>query len=195
LCRAWRSRRTKTVVQFNREQTISVAVLCLLLLVCGFAMGLSLQARSNAAYELSERREALSHLAARARSAADARARTTTTAPAAAFLDAGTAGLAAAQLQTYLSQVAAGQQAILISYGVEPARREDSPDAIRVQVTLEVSQKSVQRLVYQLESATPYVFVDSLAVQTPSTTGQRGAQDPKLRLTLSLRALWRRGSA
>ena len=195
MCRAWRSRRTKTVVQFNREQTISIAALCLLLLVCVFAVGLSLQVRSNAAYELSERGETLSHLAARARSGADARARTTTTAPAAAFLDAGTTGLAAAQLQSYLSQVAARQQAILISYGVEPARREDSPDSIRVQVTLEVSQKSVQGLLYQLESGTPYVFVDSLAVQLPSTTGQRGAEDPKLRLTLSLRALWRRGSA
>ena len=195
MCRAWRSRRTKTVVQFNREQTISIGALCLLLLVCVFAVGLSLQVRSNAAYELSERGETLSHLAARARSGADARARTITVAPAAAFLDAGTAGLAAAQLQSYLSQVAARQQAILISYGVEPARREDSPDAIRVQVTLEVSQKSVQGLLYQLESATPYVFVDSLAVQTPSTAGQRGAEDPKLRLTLSLRALWRRGSA
>jgi general secretion pathway protein M len=182
-------------VQVNREQTISIAVLCLLLLVCVFAVGLSLQVRSNAAHELSERSETLSHLAARARSGTDARARTTTAAPAAAFLDAGTAGLAAAQLQTYLSQVAANQQAILISYGVEPARREDSPDSIRVQATLEVSQKSVQRLLYQLESGTPYVFVDSLAVQPPSSTGQRGAQDPNLRLTLNLRALWRRGSA
>jgi general secretion pathway protein M len=184
------------VVQFNREQTISIAVLCVLLLVCAFAVGLSLQARSNAANELSERRETLSQLAARARSAADARARTITAAPAAAYLDAGTAGLAAAQLQAYLSQVAAGQQAIVISYGVEPARREDSPDAIRLQATLEVNQKSVQGLLYKLESGTPYVFVDSLAVQIPSTTDQRGAQeDPKLRLTLNLRALWRRGSA
>ena len=182
-------------MQFNREQTISVAVLCLLLLVCAFAVGLSLQGRSDAAYELAERREALSQLAARARAGADARARTTTAAPAAAFLDAGTAGLAAAQLQSYLSQVAASQQAIVISYGVEAARREDSSDSIRVQATLEVSQKSVQGLLYQLESATPYVFVDSLAVQTPSTTGGRGAQDANLRLTLSLRALWRRGSA
>ena len=182
-------------MQFNREQTISVAVLCLLLLVCAFAAGLSLQGRSEAAYELAERREALSHLAARARAGADARARTTTAAPAAAFLDAGTAGLAAAQLQSYLSQVAASQQAIVISYGVEPARREDSSDSIRVQATLEVSQRSVQGLLYQLESATPYVFVDSLAVQTPSTTGGRGTQDANLRLTLSLRALWRRGSA
>ena len=181
-------------MQFNREQTISVAVLCLLLLVCIFAVGWSLQGRSDAAYELAERREALSHLAARARVGTDARARTTTAAPAAAFLDAGTAGLAAAQLQSYLSQVAASQQAIVISYGVEPARREDSSDSIRVQATLEVSQKSVQGLLYQLESATPYVFVDSLAVQT-SSSGQRGAPDPNLRLTLSLRALWRRGSA
>ena len=184
------------MVQFNREQTISIAVLCLLLLVGTFAVGSALQVRSNAAYELSELRETLSQLTARARSAADARARTTTAAPAAAYLDAGTTGLAAAQLQAYLSQVAAAQQAIVISYGVEPARREDSPDAIRVQATLEVNQKSVQGLLYQLESGTPYVFVDSLAVQTPSTTDQRGAQeDPKLRLTLNLRALWRRGSA
>ena len=102
------------MVQFNREQTISIAVLCVLLLVCAFAVGLSLQARSNATNELSERRETLSQLAARARSAADARARTITAAPAAAYLDAGTAGLAAAQLQAYLSQVAAGQQAIVI---------------------------------------------------------------------------------
>jgi hypothetical protein len=182
-------------VQFNREQTISVAVLCLLLLVCAFAVCLSLQGRSDAAYKLSERREALSQLAARARAGANARARTTTAAPAAAFLDAGTAGLAAAQLQSYLSRVAATQQAIVSSYGVEPARREDSSDSIRVQATLEVSQKSVQGLLYQLESAMPYVFVDSLAVQTPSTTGQHSAQDPILRLTLSLRALWRRGSA
>jgi hypothetical protein len=182
-------------VQFNREQIISVAALCLLLLVCAFAVGLSLQVRSDASYELTERRDALSHLAARAHSGTDARARTTTAAPAAAFLDAATAGLAAAQLQAYLSQVAESQQAILISCGVEPAHREDPPDSIRVQATLDVGQKSLQELLYHLESQTPYVFVDVLAVQPPSTAVQRAAQDPTLRLTLSLRALWRRGSA
>ena len=68
-------------------------------------------------------------------------------------------------------------------------------NSIRVQATLDVGQKSLQELLYQLESQTPYVFVDLLAVQPPSTAGQRAAQDPTLRLTLSLRALWRRGSA
>ena len=179
------------MVQFNREQTISIAVLCVLLLVCAFAVGLSLQVRSNAAYELSERRETLSQLAARARSGADTRARTTTAAPAAAYVAAGTVGLAAAQLQAYLSQVAAGQQANVISYGAEPVRREDSPDLIRVAATLDLGQSSVQGLLYQLESRTPYVFVDSLTVQ-PVASGQRAAENPTLRLTLSLRALWRK---
>src|SRR5262249_56247053 len=105
-------------------------------------------------------------------------------------------GLGGGRVEGCLWEGAGGSEAIVIWYGVEPARREDSPDAIRVQATLEVSQKSVQGLLYQLESGTPYVFVDSLAVQIPSTTEKRGAQeDPKLRLTLNLRALWRRGSA
>ena len=42
------------------------------------------------------------------------------------------------------------------------------PNSIRVQATLDVAQKSLQGLLYQLESRTPYVFVDSLAVQIPS---------------------------
>jgi general secretion pathway protein M len=181
-------------VQFNREQIISIGALCILLLACIFAVGWSLQARSEANDELTERREALSHLEARARSGAQTHAQMKSEAPAAAFLDGPTAGLAAAQLQAYLSQVAASQQAILISYGVEPTRREDSPDSVRVQATLDVGQMALQSLLYQLESRTPYVFVDALALQPPSTAEQRAAQAPILRLTMSLRALWRRGS-
>jgi general secretion pathway protein M len=183
------------VAQFNREQLISIGALGLAFLVCAFIVIMSLQARLDASRELAERRDALSHLEARARSAPDARAKTTpTAAPAAAFLDAPTAGLAAAQLQAYLSQVANGQRANLISYGIEPVRREDPPDSIRVAATLDVvDQNSLQGLVYQLESRTPYVFVDSLTAQPVSTSGQRAAENPTLRLTLSLRALWRRG--
>jgi hypothetical protein len=181
------------VVQFNREQIISVGAVGLVFLVCAFTVLMSLQARFGAGRELAEHRHALSQLEARARSAPRAPAKTTTTAaPAAAFLDAPTAGLAAAQLQAYLSQVAAGQQANLISYGVEPGRREDAPDSIRVAATLDVAQNALQGLLYQLESRTPYVFVDSLTVQPTGTSGQRVAENPTLRLTLGLRALWRR---
>jgi general secretion pathway protein M len=180
-------------VQFDREQIISIGALCLLLLVCILAVGLSLHERSDADDELTERREALSHLEARARSGTEAHAGMKAVAPAAAFLDGPTAGLATAQLQAYLSQVVASERATLISYGVEPTRHEDSPDSIRVQATLDVGQMALQRLLYQLESRTPYVFVGALALQPPSTAQQGAAQDPVLRLTMSLRALWRRG--
>jgi hypothetical protein len=180
-------------VRLNREQMICVGALALLLLACALAVGSSLQARSDAVHELAERRDALTHLLARARSGTEARRRTVTTAPAAAFLDASTSGLAAAQLQAYLSQVAANQSAILISYGVDQSHREDSPDSLRVQANLDVSQKAIQGLLYQLESQTPYVFVDAMSVQPVGTAALGAAQDATLRITLSLRAFWRRG--
>jgi general secretion pathway protein M len=178
-------------VQVNREQMICVGALCLLLLTCFFAMTLSLQARSSAVNGLTERREVFSRLEARARSGI-APDRKTSAAPAAAFLEAPSAGIAAAQLQTYLSQMASSQRATLISYGAEPTKREDSPDSVRAQVTLDIAQTALQGLLYALESRTPYVFIDSLTLQPPTT--QRAAADPILRLTLSLHAFWGRGS-
>jgi general secretion pathway protein M len=179
-------------VQINREQMICVGALGVLLLTCLVSLTLSLQARSSAVNELTERREVFSRLEARARSGINASARKPGAAPAAASLEAPSAGIAAAQLQTYLSQLASGQRATLVSYGSEPARREDSADFVRAQVTLDIAQTALQGLLYALESQTPYVFVDSVTLQPPTT--QRAVADPTLRLTLSLHALWRRGS-
>ena len=180
-------------MQLNREQMISIGALISLLLVCVIGVAAALQVRSDAVQELTERRDIVLRLGARSPSGDRGGGRTK--APSAAFLEAPTAGLATAQLQVYLSQVTSSQNAILISYGVEPARRDDPPDSIRVQATLDVGQKALQGLLYQLESGTPYVFVDLLAVQPASTAGQGAAGDPTLRLMLNLRALWQRGSA
>jgi general secretion pathway protein M len=182
-------------VQLNREQMISVGVLCALLLMCAFAVGSSLQTRSEAANELAQRREVLANLQARLRTGPNGGLRSAASAPAAAFLEAGTSGLAAAQLQAHLLQAAAAHNATMISYGVEPARREDSPDLLRVQVTLDVSQKALQGLLYQLEIRTPYVFVELMTVQPGGTAALRTSEDPALRLTLGLRAFWRKGTA
>jgi general secretion pathway protein M len=180
-------------MHINREQMICVGALGLLLLTCFLALTLSLQARSEAVNELTQRREVFSRLEARARSGINGAGARTTAAPAAALLQAASAGIAAAQLQSYLSQIAGTQRATLISYGAEPARREDSPDSIRIQATLDIPQTALQGLLYALESRTPYVFIDALALQLSSK--QRAASDPMLRLTLSLHALWRRGPA
>jgi general secretion pathway protein M len=182
------------MIKLDREQIVSVGALAALLLVCSGLMGLALQMRSGAAQELAERREVLSRLEVRAKARSDARAQPGS-APAAAFLDAPTQGLAVAALQAHLVQMADIHHAVLVSSGVEPARREDSSDSIRLQATLEMSLRAMQGFLYQLESGTPYVFVEQLAVQLAGTASQRAVEDPLLRVTLGLRANWRRGAA
>jgi hypothetical protein len=179
------------VLRLDREQAVSVVVLALLLLACLFAAGLSVQMRSDAGRELTERRELLSRLQTKMR--ADT-GRSNVVAPPAAFLDAPTQGIASAKLQAYLAQLAELQHAGLMSSGGEAAKRDEAPDTIRLQATLEMNLKALRAMLYQLESGTPYVFVDALTVQPASATAGRVIEDPLLRATLSLRAFWRRGT-
>jgi hypothetical protein len=182
------------VIKLDREQIISVGALAALLLVCTGTMGLSLQARSNAAQEVAERRELLSRLEVRAKARSDARAQPGA-APAAAFLEAATQGLAVAQLQAHLAQTAEIHHSVLVSSGIEPAKRDDPAESIRLQATLEMSLQALQAFIYHLESGTPYVFVEQLSVQLGGTASRRAVEDPLLRVTLGLRAIWRRGAA
>jgi general secretion pathway protein M len=179
-------------VKLDREQAISIAALSLLLLACACAVELSFQARSDAVEEFTERLDALSRLDAK--SGTNKPGRPPVAAPSAAFLDAPTQGLASAQLQAYLAQVAGAQQAGLISSGLDSAKREDTSDTIRLQATLDVGLKALQAMLYQLESGTPYVVVEALTAQPAGATTGRPAEDPLLRVTLSLRAFWRRGT-
>lgn len=181
------------MLKFDREQAIALGALGAVLLGCALAIVVSIGARSSALQELGERQQILSRLQIQAGRQSDARGRLVPgRAPPAAFLDAPTPGLASAQLQTYIARVAAQQQAALMSSAVEPAAGDDAADAIRVQAMLETNLKSLQAMLYRLESGTPYVFVETLAVQ-PSTAAEFGAEDPTLRLTIGVRALWRRG--
>ena len=180
------------MTRLNREQAISVAALVLLLLLCVYVVGLLLQARADAAREASERREMLSRLEAKLQTISN---RPTATAPPTAFLDAATQGLAGAQLQSYLARLASAQNANLVSAGEETVKHDDAPDTIRLQATLDMNLKALRAMLYQLESGTPYVFVDALTIQPVSAGAGRSVEDPLLRTTLSLRAFWQRGSS
>src|SRR5215510_5776563 len=161
----------------NREQTISLAALALLLAVCAALVQYAMQTRADAARELAERQEMVAQLEARAR--ANGPGRSVAAAPAAAFLDAPTQGLAGAQLQAHLAQTASAQQAGLISSGLEATKREDTPDTIRLQATMEVGLSALQAILHRLESGTPYVFVEALTVQPAGgAAAGRPAEDP-----------------
>lgn len=66
---------------------------------------------------------------------------------------------------------------------------------IEVQATVEGQNEALQRLLLALETGTPTVMIDALAMEPAQTEGA-GAGDPrspKLRATLTLNAYWRPG--
>jgi general secretion pathway protein M len=177
------------VLRLDREQTISLAVLLVLMLTCVCVAGLSLQMRFGAGQELAQYRELLSRLESRIRTDKD---RPIAAAPPTAFLTAPTQGIASAQLQAYLAQLADLHHAGLVSSGGETAKRDEASDTIRLQATLDMNLKALRGMLYQLESGTPYVYVDALTLQLANATAGRVIEDPSLRATLSLHAFWRR---
>src|ERR671937_275355 len=94
-----------------------------------------------------------------------------------------------------LAQYASAQQAGIVSSGLEPTKREDTPDTIRLQATIEVGLVPLQAILYRLESGTPYVFVEALTIQPAATAAGRPPEDPLLRATLSVRAFWWRSGS
>jgi len=74
------------------------------------------------------------------------------------------------------------------------APTQEAPDAIRVQATLEISLNALQKLLYEIETGTPYLTVDSLAIQPSSVSVEQESPQASLRVTLTLRGLWRRGA-
>jgi len=179
------------MIRVDREQAVSTALLALLLIACLGTLELSFQLRAQAAQELTERHELLSRLEARIKSQGASSGRTITAAPVAAFVNAATEGIAGAQLQAYLMQVAGDRRASVLSSAIEANRSDDPADSIRLKATLEMDLTALQAVLVRLESGTPYVFVDALAVQLPTgAASQRG--DALLRVSIDLRATWRR---
>jgi general secretion pathway protein M len=181
----------RNMIPQDRETLICVGAFGALFVVCASIVGFSLQARLDAEHQLNSQSELLAQLEAHSRARKDAELRSGGVAPAAAFLAAPTRGLANAQLQAYLQRIADAHQAVLDSSGIEPAVREDKPDTIRIQATLDASLQSLQALLYQLEGGTPYVFVQSLNIELHDDNSQRAVEDPLLRVTLELRSIWR----
>jgi len=178
----------------GREQAINVGALAGLCLLCAAAVAVTLQIRSDTMQALADSRETLARLQAHLPSGAKS-GPTVASAPAAAFLDAPTQGLAVAQLQSYLSQAATRQHAVLISSGMQRADHDDMPDMIRIEASLNTALEPLQAVLYQLETGTPYVFVVQLEVQQQSAqSALHGPREGPMHVRLVLRAPWRRGS-
>jgi general secretion pathway protein M len=178
----------------KRDQIVALAVLAAVALVCIGSLGASLTMRYEASSDNTDKQALLADIEAHMRRDIRLHGRQTMgEAPPAAFLNAPTQGAAGAQLEAYLTQVS-DRRAVLISSAVHAADKEDAPDMIHVEATLDVSAAALQEMLYRLEMGEPYVFVDSLQVRVAGRVAGRDAEDPLLRVTLNLHAIWRHGS-
>jgi general secretion pathway protein M len=179
------------MLALKRDQIIALGVLAAVVLASLGGLGASLATRYAALTDNAEKHEMLANLESHARRDARVQGRRTMgEAPASAFLNAPTQGAAGAQLEAYLTRVT-DQRAVLISSAVHQTDKDDAPDMIRVEATLDVSAATLQDMLYRLEMGEPYVFIDSFQVRVSSRVAGRDAADPLLRVTLNLHAIWR----
>jgi general secretion pathway protein M len=174
----------------SRADARDLAVLGAVLVACLLAILVPYQMRESSLDELADLEAASARLHKVSASGRMQNQASTAEAPAGAFLDAPTLGLAGSQLQTYVTGLVREQNAQLVSVGITPPARDDPPDTIRLEASVNLSLQALQTVLYRLEGGTPYVFVESIAIRPSSA--QRDVDDPLLRVTLNLRALLRR---
>jgi general secretion pathway protein M len=181
------------MMKLDREQTIAVVVLFVIVASCVIAPLFFLKGRSDAAAALADASQMLQRLErGRMHSARKGGIHEQDAAPATAFLDAQTSGLASAQLESYISQLAARQQASLISSGIEQDEHSEAGETVRVRATLDIPYEKLQAFLFQIETGAPYVFIDSMTLQPASETAQPVTSASVMAVSLGVRALWHR---
>jgi general secretion pathway protein M len=104
------------------------------------------------------------------------------------FIEGQTITVAGAALQQRVgSAVAKADGAVLSSQIVI-----DGPQAkdgfVSLTASLEIAQASLQPLLYDLEAGMPYLFIDTLAIQSPQVFGE--AENARMRVVVGLSGQW-----
>ena len=88
-----------------------------------------------------------------------------------------TASMASADLQSKIKQILTDSGAELASLQVLPERTEDPFVRIGVKVRMNSSTSALRSVLYNLETAVPYLFVDYLSVRAVRGVNATGNQD------------------
>jgi general secretion pathway protein M len=110
-----------------------------------------------------------------------------------AAIAAPTETVAASTLQKYVMDRLEGAGGAVLSVQSEPGR-EAGPEGLRqltAQLSFDSSIGSLQRLLFDLETGAPFVFVNSLAAQPATTTTPGTRMGDRLRVTLLVWSYWK----
>jgi general secretion pathway protein M len=103
------------------------------------------------------------------------------------FLEGPTVTVASAALLQRITSAISRVGGSVVSSEVAPQGVHSKDGYVRVIVTCEIEQSVLQDLLYDFEAGKPFLFVDQLVVQTPSTATEGG----RMRVLLGLSGLWR----
>jgi general secretion pathway protein M len=106
-----------------------------------------------------------------------------------AYLEGATVTVAGATLLQRVASAVVKFGGNVLSTQLDVQSTSSKPGFLSMIASCEIEQPQLQQLLYDLEAGMPFLFIDQLVVQTP-TTGS-GAQGGKLRVLLGVSGQWR----
>jgi general secretion pathway protein M len=82
------------------------------------------------------------------------------------YFKAATQALAGAQLQTRIQEIVNSASGRLISIQILPEEKQDGPPRIQVRTQVQGSTETLLDVLYQLEQARPFLFVERLSIRS-----------------------------
>lgn len=108
-------------------------------------------------------------------------------------LHAQTSTVAASEFQKLVQQSVAGAGSVLHSVQSDSEEMPEAGGQVKValQVVFDGTIEAVQKVLFQLETGVPYVFVDAVTIRPDSTLKEQAST--LLRVTLNVSSYWRNG--
>lgn len=143
----------------------------------------------ESAAALEESRATLAHLERQLERGAPAAAAPGAAADGPPFLAGKTVTIAGAALQERVEAIIAKAGGAVLSSQIELQGPRAAEGFVGVTQSLEIDQASLQPALYDLESGMPYLFVESLAIQSPQLFGE--AEGARMRVLVTVSGQWR----
>jgi general secretion pathway protein M len=110
--------------------------------------------------------------------------------PGAPFLEGPTVTVAGAALLQRVAAAVTTAGGTIQSSQVDVTGREAKDGYVGLVVSCEMEQPALQKVLYDLESGMPFLFVDQLDVQVPQTTAENEATAGRVRVVLGVSGQW-----
>ncbi|MBV9460838.1 MAG: type II secretion system protein M [Bradyrhizobium sp.] len=106
-----------------------------------------------------------------------------------AYLEGATVTIAGASLLQRVASAVSKFGGNVLSTQLDVQSPSSRPGFLSMVASCEIEQPQLQQLLYDLEAGMPFLFIDQLVIQTP--TSASGSQPGKLRVLLGVSGQWR----